>query len=227
MLIGNGLIAREFIGFQNNEKIMFFASGASDSKSTNQHLFSREKDLLYKTLSMYPDSTFVYFSTTSIYDNELITTPYVQHKISMESIIQSTAKHFLIFRLSQVVGNGGNKTNLINFLFEKIRNEEEFEIWQNASRNLIDINHVGKVVNEIINNQKFINRYVNIASPINTKIYEIVKEIEQITKKKAKTSIADKGYSTNIDISDILPIFQKLELDFDQDYIKNLIRKYY
>ena len=45
---------------------------------------------------------------------------YYHHKENMETIIESSALNYIIFRLPQVVGNGGNKNNLINFLFRHI-----------------------------------------------------------------------------------------------------------
>lgn len=184
MVIGNGLIAREFIEFQTDSTILFFASGVSNSKSTDTNAFLREINLLKEMLSKYKNSMFVYFSTTSIYDDSLIDSAYVKHKILIESIIKTYAKSYIILRLSQVVGEGGNKTNLLNFLFEKIRNGERIDLWNKASRNLIDIEHVNKIAKHIIKDPAFINKTINIASSKNVLVYDLIKEIEYETKKK-------------------------------------------
>lgn len=227
MVVGNGLIAREFIEFQNDDTILFFASGVSNSKSTDTDAFSREINLLKEMLSKYKNSMFVYFSTTSIYDNSLIDSDYVKHKILIESIIKTYAKSYIVLRLSQVVGQGGNKTNLLNFLFDKIRNGERIDLWNKASRNIIDIEHVSRIAKHIIKDPSFINKTINIASSKNVFVYDLIKEIEHETKKKAILTLIDKGTDVYIDIKPILPILKQLNLNFENDYIKNLIRKYY
>lgn len=227
MVIGNGLIAREFLEFKNDENLLIFASGVSNSKTNEPSAFLREIELIKNVLLQYQNSLLIYFSTTSVYDEDLIDTAYVKHKILIESIITSHSKKYMILRLSQVVGCGGNKNNLINFLFEKIKNEEKFDLWNKATRNLIDIEYVSKVVKYILKNQIFINECINIASPKNILVYDIVREIEHVTNKKAVINTIDKGSSIYIDIEPILPIVQQLNLEFDSSYIKNLIRKYY
>lgn len=227
MLIGNGLIAHEFLEFKDDKDVLIFASGVSDSKSNEPTFFSREINLLTNILSNNPDSLFIYFSTTSIYDNDLLESAYVKHKLLIESIIKSKSNKFIIFRLSQVLGKGGNQSNLINFLFNKICNEEKFSLWGKATRNLIDISYISKVVKYVLINKMFINESINIASPKNVLVHDIVKEIEKIVNKNAVMELIEKGDDLYIDITPILPIFEKLKLKFHDDYIPNLIRKYY
>ncbi len=62
MIIGNGLIANLF---KNNdeEKVIFFASGVSNSLETDKSAFLREENLIRKTLEENPENAFIYFST--------------------------------------------------------------------------------------------------------------------------------------------------------------------
>lgn len=227
MVVGKGLIAQQFSEYQDDKNILIFASGVSDSKSNEPSSFTREVTLVKNMLSEHPDSIFVYFSTASVYDNDLRDSAYVKHKLLVESIIKSHAKQYTILRLSQVLGKGGNKNNLINFLFSKIRHEEKFSLWSKATRNLIDIENVGRVVKYIIDHKIFLNQTINIASPKNIFVYDIVHEIEKIVNKKAVADVIDKGDDLYIDITPIVPIYEKLGLDFNESYISNLMRKYY
>ena len=46
MIIGNGLLAKAFIEYKNNDEIVIFASGVSNSLEEKQSEFKRETDLL-------------------------------------------------------------------------------------------------------------------------------------------------------------------------------------
>ena len=72
----------------------------------------------------------------------------VLHKINMERLIQSKAPLYNIFRLSNVVGNGGNKKTIINYLFEKINTKQAFSLWINCYRNIIDVDDAFQIVSQ-------------------------------------------------------------------------------
>jgi hypothetical protein len=64
MIVGNGLIAREFKNFEH-EEVVYFASGVSNSINPSQSDFNREQKLLIESLKTR--KPLVYFSTTSVY----------------------------------------------------------------------------------------------------------------------------------------------------------------
>ncbi|WP_333850847.1 hypothetical protein [Epilithonimonas sp.] len=68
MIIGRGLIASLFRDM-DQENIIFFASGVSNSLETSPEEFLREENLIRKTFTENPDKLFIYFSTCSIYDS--------------------------------------------------------------------------------------------------------------------------------------------------------------
>jgi hypothetical protein len=49
MVIGNGAIAKSFMGLNHND-LCVFASGVSNSKEENKESYDREFDLLEKTI---------------------------------------------------------------------------------------------------------------------------------------------------------------------------------
>ena len=66
MIVGKGLIASLFTDV-DQEDIVFFASGVSNSLETDKSAFLREENLIRKTIKENPNKIFIYFSTCSIY----------------------------------------------------------------------------------------------------------------------------------------------------------------
>ena len=61
MVIGNGLIASAFERYKNNDDIIIFASGVSNSQETSELAFNREINLMKRYLNL--DKKLIYFST--------------------------------------------------------------------------------------------------------------------------------------------------------------------
>jgi hypothetical protein len=224
MVVGNGLIASMFNEYKKDPNIIIFASGVSNSKEFREEEYQREFNLLKETI-INNDAILVYFSTTSIMDKSLINSPYIIHKKNMEEYIQINAKKYIIFRLSQVVGNGGNKNNIINSFVRMIKNNEQISVFNNATRNLIDIEFVKKVVIDIIS-KKNMNIIVNIASQYNYKIIDILECIKKILSKPINYELLDKGYSMDIDIKEIEDIVKELHFTSKEEYLCILLKKY-
>jgi len=224
MIIGNGLLANAFKQ-NDNSKIIFFASGVSNSSENRKEEFERERILLYMTLKKNRDKKFIYFSTCSVYDESLSCSQYVLHKKEMENLVSEMSNNYNIFRLPQVVG----KTKapiLINFLFHCIMNEQKMKILNSATRNLIYVDDVVKVVNEILIKQNHKNTILNIASPFNLKVINIVQLIESIVNKKAVYDLIEGGSSMSIDIIEIIELQAYNEI-FTDSYIYDILKKYY
>ena len=124
MIIGSGVIANRFKDYSLQSKYLIFAGSVNDSSVQDKNIIQAEENAVTDALSEHSNSTFVYFSSCSILDSEAVHTPYVQHKVNMEKLIQSSAKSFLIFRLPQVIGFLDAKSSLINFLVGAIGNKK-------------------------------------------------------------------------------------------------------
>ncbi len=227
MIIWNWLIAKAFNSYTNNDSVLIFASWVSNSQNTDLLLFKKEIDLLENGLRNNKNKLFVYFSTCSITDETLTTSLYVKHKINAENIIKELSDNYIIIRTSNPIWITKNPNTLLNFLFDKIRSWETFTIWKNAQRNLIDIEDLWKISKEIIDNNLFRNKTINIANKMYFSILEIVQAFESIIDKKANYIIEDLWWTPFINIDNIIPIVQKLNINFDNDYLKRLIKKYY
>lgn len=226
MIIGRGMIAKAFSSYSESESILIFASGVSNSLQNNQNEFEREKKLLEESIENNPNFTLVYFGTCSVNDPELSSSPYVNHKKEMEELIKNKCSKYFIFRLSQVVGESNSPT-LINFIVDKVKNKESFNVWKNSTRNLIDVEDVFRIADYLIKNEIFINQITNIASPISLSIFNIVNIIEDFLMVKGNYGIEERGGSYDIDVSKITSYFEKMQTSFNKEYPAFIIKKYY
>lgn len=224
MIIGRGLIANIFRDI-HTEDIIFFASGVSNSLETDINQFRRERDLIEKTIEENPTKKFVYFSTCSIYDSSKYASAYVLHKLDMENLIEKIAQNFLICRVSNAVGNGGNSNLLINYLVNNIKENNPILVHQKATRNLIDVEDVGNITLRLLDEK--INTIQNIAYIENFSILEIVFALEKYLSKSAIIKLLNKGESYTIDTSYIVNYFKKNNKMIKMEYLNTLLKRYY
>jgi nucleoside-diphosphate-sugar epimerase len=227
MVIGNGLVATTFAPYINDENVLIFASGVSNSKCVDDAAFEREFALIQQVVLQHPKMIFVYFSTCSINDAEEQNSPYILHKLRIENYLHQNVKAYYIFRISNLVGKTNNPFTIVNYLYKNVNNHIVFDLWNNAYRNLIDVSDAFKIINEIILQKIFLNEIINIANPNNYSIKELVAAIEKYTTKKANYKNIDKGKQFAIDTEKIKPLIKKLQLSFSADYLPLLLQKYY
>ena len=225
MIIGNGLIASLFTDC-DQENIIFFASGVSNSMETKKEEFLREENLIRKTIAENPNKVFIYFSTCSIYDSSKTESQYVLHKLKMEQIITQLCCQYLILRLSNAVGNGGNPNLLINYLVHSVKNSETINVHTKATRNLIDTEDIKNIVIQLIKNKNF-NKIINIAYPENYTIIEILEILENFFQIKPKLNLVKSGSGYLIDIPDIQGYFNQYALTNKETYLYKILEKYY
>jgi len=226
LVIGNGLIASAFKqSFQENQNVLFFASGVSNSNEQKSSEFEREKNLLLETIKTYPNKIFIYFSSCDVRGAEH--KEYFSHKLNMEDLVKTGIKQYYIFRLPQVVGKTKNTNTLIGFLYSKIQNDSEFVLWKNARRNLIDVDDVVSIIKYIVIKKLEMNSTMNIASPIDYSVEEIVSSFENILNKRAAFTIVEKGSFMRVDTTNLTHIFAELKMIFNKNYLDNLLKKYY
>lgn len=227
MVIGNGMIANQFISYKNNEDIIIFASGVSNSKESDKENFQREFQLLHQTIKEYPDKALVYFSTCSIMDNDLASSPYVIHKKNIEEFIKQNTTGYYLFRVSNLAGMSNNPFTLLNYFIFNILQDHPLTVWKNAYRNIIGADNMYSIVNEFLFEKKNVNTTINIANSENYSVPYIIKCIEEHLNKKAICNEIDKGDNYKIDVSVIDPVINKLNIQFNDNYLIALLKKYY
>lgn len=222
MIIGKGLIAFQFLEHDRKD-VVFFASGVSNSSEQDKQQFKRELDLVLETIVQHPTKLLVYFSTCSIYDSSKYNSPYVLHKLHIEEIIKQHASDYLILRISNAVGKGGNPNLLMNYLYRQIMTNQQLNVHQHATRNLIDVEDVKDITLQYVQSNRW-NRIVNVAYTENYFIPEIVEAFEEIQQKKAMKLMENKGEHYSIDIHELEYQFS---IQDKGEYLNNLIKKYY
>jgi nucleoside-diphosphate-sugar epimerase len=227
MVIGNGLVAKRFELYSGDNDFLVFASGVSNSKTKNSEAYNREMKLLKDSVQKYNTQSLIYFSTCSIYDPQEKGSAYVQHKLQIEDFIQTRAKQYHIFRISNLAGISSNPNTLLNFFFSHVKNGVNFDVWTNACRNIIDVDHAYLIIDHILKNNLFPNQVINIANPVNHPVKKIITGIEIFLNIKSNYIEIDKGTCFDIDTSPIQHIIQKLGIRFDPGYLRDLLHKYY
>ncbi len=227
MVIGNGLLAGRFSSFENDDRLLIFAAGVSNSRTRDSSYFNREADTLKKSILENPDKKIVYFSTYSIYDPDENNSVYVKHKLNMEEIVQNQAKQFYILRVSNVAGRSKNRNTILNYFYYHIKNGINFDLWINACRNILDIDDLFFIVDDLLNNGENYSKPVNVGSPVNYPVTELIRTIEQFVGARSNYVEVNKGSCFEMDLTVITPILKKCPTDFNKDYLLNILSKYY
>lgn len=225
MIVGNGLIANLFKD-SDRENVIFFASGVSNSLETKIEEFLREENLIRKTMEENPNKIFVYFSTCSVYDSSKTGSDYVLHKLKMEQIIKNYCKKYLILRVSNAVGKGGNPNLLMNYLVRSIHNNETINVHTKATRNLIDAEDVSNIIFNLLDSQK-LNRIINVAYIRNYSVIEILEIVERFYNKKMALNLIKSGSGYDINVPDVEEYFISNRLTDKESYLCRILEKYY
>lgn len=225
MIVGKGLIASLFIN-NDRDNIIFFASGVSNSLENRLEEFLREENLIKKTISENPDKIFIYFSTCSVYDSSKTGSDYVLHKLKMEQLVKNSCERYLILRVSNAVGKGGNPNLLMNYLIRSVKNNETINVHTKATRNLIDADDIKNITFTLIEAQSF-NKIVNVAYLQNYEIIEILEIIERFYHTKLNLNLIKSGSGYDINIPDVEDYFRINNLNNKESYLCQILEKYY
>ena len=225
MVIGCGLMASAFIGdYENDNNFIVFASGVSNSLETDINKFKREENLLIKTLLENEDKHIVYFSTFN--DSNIEKRKYIEHKLNMEILIKNSKSNYTILKLPQVIGYGGNKHTLVNFIVNKIKNNEEINVYENTYKSLIDVEDVKRIVDVLLKQWRDKNICVEIPFVEKLQVCEIINLIVKQLNIEAKTKFVNSNVSNFSELSSIAKkLFTQLNI-IPNGYTERVIKKY-
>ena len=222
MVIGNGMIATAFSKYKDDENVIIFASGVSNSKENKPDAFKREFDLLKKYVNI--KAKIVYFSTTSIEGESLMHSYYVKHKIHMESFIKENFDNFLIFRLPIVIGKTNNVNTFFNAIKNKIKSKELIEIKKDASIHIIDVEDLVNILPVLIVEEH--NITINICFNNRIKVTDIVSMMENILKTKSNKKIVDGGSTFEALDDRFMRYVKKNSIGRKKTYNESILKKY-
>lgn len=225
MIVGRGLLANAFSSsFALDDGILVFASGVSNSSEHRAPEFVRERDMLVTAINGSHQT--VYFSSCAVANPHQPVTPYFSHKLEMEKLV--IQNEGIVFRLPQVVGRSANPNTLTNFLFDRIRSGEPFDLWTGVERNLIDIDDVAIIATALIRRGLVApGATESIATPRSVTMLEIVNVFEEVVGKKAIYAPVEKQLAFPIESELCQTTAHELGIQFNDSYLRNLIAKYY
>ena len=229
-VIGTGMIGNEFKNHPEPDlNICLYAAGVSNSSCTDANEYLRDSELIKKTLSQLPEEIkLIYISTCSIESSNQSKTPYIEHKKNMENLVLSRGNS-KIARLPQVAGNSNNPHTLLNFLHNKIKNFEPVTIKNLATRNIIDVTDVHRIIIDILKNENFIDipDVLNVANITDISISNLVEIFESELNVSCEKIFTNDGDITKINTDWIKSSIERSGVAFDSKYINNLVRYYY
>ncbi|WP_394665630.1 hypothetical protein [uncultured Chryseobacterium sp.] len=221
MIIGNGLIANSLKNIDSKDHL-YFASGVSNSLETRSSEFEREFSLLKNSIIQHKENKLFYFSTLSVNDLSKQQSPYVLHKLEIENFIKENCKNYIILRVGNIVGKGGNPNTLFNFLKTQIIQGSNFMLHQKARRLLLDIDDITEFLES--NSANVNNQTINFAYPYYYDLKEIVEAIRNKLQKEANYQESDEGDFYKVDFDEsVNDFFRGIDAE---NYLKNLAEKY-
>lgn len=227
MIIGRGLVATAFgADWTDDPATAIVAAGVSNSGETDAAAFTREERLLDDIFAIPSCTRIVYFGSCAVGNPAERQTPYLQHKARMEARILADPRG-QVFRLPQVVGQGGNPHTLTNFLKIRIESGEAFDVWARAERNLIDIQDVAALGTHVLHNQADYPPMMALADVRSTNMLEIVQAMESVLGRKGNYRVLDQGVAFPIDTRDCQRAAIECGIPLGDGYLRRLLGKYY
>lgn len=228
IVVGGGMLARAFLTLStaDNGRSCFFASGVSNSACDDVGQFARERELLLETLERHRAAeAFVYFGTCAADVPGNDSSPYVIHKVAMEALVLAHPNGH-VARLPQVAGPNASPYTLLSALCSRIKSGQPVVIREHATRNIIDVVDVVRLVDAWLMEPDHARR-INVANTRSYPVVTIVDTIESVLGIKGVREMVATGEPYDVDTSAIAPLMVSQGITFDQGYLASIIARYY
>lgn len=229
MVLGNGMVANAFRQYDDDNSVIIFASGVSNSKEDDDSKFEREFELLrsYRHLADKKEKKLIYFSTCSIFDESVSDLKYIKFKKNIEEFIANNFSQYIIFRLPNVIGNTGNNNTSFNFFKNSISNQEEIRVQRQAIRYIIDIDDLRRLLPFFISNSSYKKNIINVCFDNKISVVGFVELIEKILGISASVTLCDGGLDYSVDNTEFIQALKTVQDYFpSDDYNFNILKKY-
>ncbi len=191
-VIGSGLLAKSFAAATFSRSCLILASGVANSNEHREAEFKREADTIEAAMRAHPSSRVIYFSTCSILQKTH--TPYIRHKLEMESRVVAAASSFQIYRLPQVVGPTRNLT-LVSYLVESVLLHRRVAVQRHAQRNLVDVGDVSRLIHRLVEHDIGANTTQSLAAAHSVHVVDVLQAIGEILDIEPQFDLVDAGES--------------------------------
>ena len=221
MIIGNGMIARLFTEFSIPDGVLVHASGVSDSSCLSQTDFDRDMNLLLTSINS--GKKIIYFSSQACGDVGM-RSPYVDHKLKLESLIFENSKEHIVLRIPQVASQFGNRNNLLNAFYDSLLRKGSVICFSNVKRNLVKDIHLKSAIEFALENN--LNGLLYFCSPFDFTPTEIAQSMKEILRINATIEIKELNRECNRFVcSDQFAVIREQLFGLDRDqYISDIIK---
>jgi nucleoside-diphosphate-sugar epimerase len=229
------LLARGFgSAAETDLNAIICASGVPESQCSDAFAFRRERVLLNDlTLrARARDTVLVYFSVAPVYGRSTDLwvetaeaapeTPYGHHKLECEKLVADSGARYLVLRLPNVVGPGGNVHQLIPSLVAQVLGGSVVTRIS-ATRDLLDVEDLVSTVAALLR-RGVCNRILNVASGVSTPVPRLVEVIAGVLGTSPSVVSIEGGDRQEFSLSnirDLLPDYPR----FESDYPIHLLRR--
>jgi nucleoside-diphosphate-sugar epimerase len=190
-VVGSGMVARAFqTAAVDLPDAVICASGVADSRCTDIGAFERERALVADLAerATASGSVLVYLSGAPVYgpgdavhaetDDPAPVSPYGRHKLACEQLVAASGASFLVLRLPNIVGTGGNPSQLVPSLVAQAASGL-VTLREGASRDLLDVMDLVAIVALLLRAQ-VTDVVVNVASGVSTPIERLAEQVAAI-----------------------------------------------
>lgn len=236
-IIGRGLTATALRPYQADfDDTVIFASGVSDSRTTDPAQFDREYRLLYEALQtcLKHSRRIVYFSSGGAIYGPVETprseaTPlfpgslYGRHKLLCEALIRESTVSYMIVRLPNLVGGRQNKQQLIASLVHQAL-QGKATLFAQATRDLLDVDDFARLLMQLLQTLNT-SETVVMASGQSIPVTDIFDAIQAALHTQADVTLVTKGDTQAFDIQKLRRLLGH-DLGFSAGYAQRVVQKY-
>ena len=236
-VLGAGLIASALNHIADGyDDAVAFATGVSDSSSTDAVQYRRERSMLRETIEQARASgeRLIYFSSGgAVYGrwagpaNEQAAaqprTAYGRHKVACEEAIVSSGVRHVILRLPNVVGDAGNVKQLIPSLVAQVLTGH-VHVYTRAARDLLDAEDMARTLAAVLDATPE-SAIVNVATGRSITAEQIAREICRILELTPDLELIDAGHPQLFDITKLRQILGRDPFPVD-DYARSVLERH-
>lgn len=204
----------------SHQAVTLFCSGVSDSSQIQEKEFQREKELLGEQDTNLP---LFYFSTVSIFNPSKNTDPYILHKREMEHFIRTKFPKYLIVRLPNMVGQGGNPGNLFPYFLQSISNNAKVTIRKNAGRYILGADDLSIIISLFIELE--LSGEINVCFPQQTPVLEMYQWMCHLMHKTPNFVVGGEETNSKLDDLYFTKLVQHHRLPIETDW-KKIVEKF-